>query len=49
MLAGLFLNNNRTEEEYSEKSFDVPLALALTGDVIAETEFGKRYYSGKGK
>lgn len=41
-----FFYNEQTEEEYSGKSFDELLILALTGDVVAETELGERYYSG---
>lgn len=40
--------NEQVEEEYSGKSLEELLTLALTGDVVAETELGERYYSGAG-
>ncbi len=38
--------NDELEEEYASKNLDDLLALALSGDAIAATELGERYYTG---
>lgn len=40
--------DENTEEIYSQKTNEELISLALTGDVVAETELGERYILGQG-